>query len=114
MKYLRWIVTIPLAVAIVVFSVSNREAVLVDPWPVGEPLLAPLYVLVIGAAAAGFLAGSILQWLSHTPARLQSRRKSGQIGKLEAELGKLKEAPTPTAARRRGGLPATMPPLDAV
>ncbi len=112
MKYLRWIVTIPLAVAIVVFSVSNRGSVLVDPWPLGESLFVPLYVLVFGAAAAGFLAGSTLQWLSHAPARLQSRRKSGQIGKLEAELGKLKGAPTATP--RRGGLPATIPPLDAV
>ncbi len=112
MKYLRWILTIPLAVAMVVFSVSNREAILVDPWPLGEPLSVPLYVLVLGAAAAGFLAGSTLQWLSHAPGRLQARRKSGQISKLEVELGKLKQAPPPAAGR--GGLPATTPPLDAV
>ena len=111
MKYLRWILTIPLAVIIVVFSVGNRQAVLVDPWPLGEPLPVPLYILVFGAAATGFLAGSILQWLSHTPSRLQARRRSGQISKLEAELGKLKQAPI---AAGRGRLPATIPPLDAV
>lgn len=112
MKHLRWIVTIPLAVAIIVFSVSNRESVLVDPWPLGGPLFVPLYILVLGAAAGGLLAGSTMQWLTHAPARLQSRRKSGQIGKLEAELGKLKETPTGTPGR--GGLPAAIPPLDTV
>ena len=69
MKYLRWIVTIPLALAIIVFSVTNRESVKVDPWPLGEPLPVPVYVLVLGAGALGFLAGSTLQWLSSAPTR---------------------------------------------
>ncbi len=110
MKYLRWIVTIPLAIVIVVFSVNNREGALIDPWPLGEPLFVPLYVLVLGAGAIGFLVGTTLQWLSNAPSRLQSRRKTGQISKLEAELGKLKEHPGATAERT--GLPATTPHLD--
>ena len=112
MKYLRWIVTLPLAVAIVVFSVNNREPAVTDLWPFGEPIMVPLYILVLGAAAIGFLAGSILQWLSNAPGRLQSRRKTGQIGKLEAELGRLKDAQP--ATEPRSGLPATTPPIDAV
>ncbi len=113
MRYLRWIVTIPLAVAIVVFSVNNRESMLIDPWPFGEPLFVPMYVLVFGAAAAGFLAGSTLQWLSNAPGRVRSRRKSSQIGKLEAELSRLKEA-TPAGTSSSGGVPATTQPVDAI
>ncbi len=112
MKYLRWIVTLPLAVAIVVFSVNNRVPAFVDPWPFGEALTIPLYILVLGAAAIGFLAGSVLQWLGNAPGRLQSRRKSGQINKLEAELGRLKDSQP--SAEPRSGLPATTPPIDAV
>jgi lipopolysaccharide assembly protein A len=80
---LRWLVTIPLAVVLVVFAVSNRAPAEVDLWPLGLIVAWPLFVYVFLGAAIGLLFGAVFAWISSGAARKQSRARKARISELE-------------------------------
>ncbi|NNE84727.1 MAG: LapA family protein, partial [Alphaproteobacteria bacterium] len=44
MKRLRWLITVPLALILIVFAVNNRHLVDVSLWPLGIVISLPLFV----------------------------------------------------------------------
>jgi uncharacterized integral membrane protein len=99
MKFLSWLITIPVVVLCVLFAVSNRQEVNLDLWPTGYVLSAPLYLISLGCLALGFFSGALLFWLGGLGARLQRHHLSKEVEKLKKELmetkGKTSSALTP-------------------
>jgi len=62
-KTLSWVLGIPFAVVLVIFAVSNHISVRLDLWPLPFWIETPLYLLVLGPLAMGFLIGGIAVWL---------------------------------------------------
>lgn len=86
-KVLFWIVMMPLAAAVVVFSVNNRSDVVLDLWPldmVTQPL--PVFSVVLAGFFAGFLMGGLVAWISGGKARRRARREGQRADRLEREL----------------------------
>ena len=75
MNRLRWFLTVPLAIILVVFAVSNRHLVDVSLWPLDFTLSWPLFVFVYIAVIAGFLAGAVIAWASAVQRHRRSRRR---------------------------------------
>jgi uncharacterized integral membrane protein len=86
-KLIHWLVTLPLAVIIVLFAVSNRDGVIVTFWPIPLAIEAPLYLIVLLALFAGFLGGELVAWINGRHHRRHSRRRARRIEELERELG---------------------------
>jgi len=86
-RYLSWIVTIPLALVAVVFAVSNRQLVEFAFWPLPFTLQAPLYLAVLGFLVVGFVAGGGIVWFGQRRYRRTARQASKRIGVLERDLG---------------------------
>ena len=102
MRHLSWIATLPLAILVIVFAVSNRESVALDLWPLDIVIAAPVFLLVLGAAFIGFLAGGCVVWLAAVGRRRETRQRDRRIDTLEREVGNLQGATQGVAAPHGG------------
>jgi len=73
MRWLSWIVMLPLAAAVIVFSVSNRAVTQVDFWPFGYIVELPVFGIVLSSLLLGFMLGGFIAWLSHAKKRSEAR-----------------------------------------
>lgn len=112
MKYLKaapfWI----LVAVLVIFSVSNREAVTITLFPFAYETEAPLYLVFFGGLFLGFLmAGLIMLWRS-AAIGLERQRSGRERAALEKELarqeGRSKSSPPrdPAAEEASGAGPS--------
>lgn len=98
MRYLSWIVTLPIALVAVLFAVSNRDVVTWALWPLPFTLEAPLYLATLVALLAGFLAGGFVVWNAQRRHRRRARREADRVLFLEREV---KEAQARAAAAEK-------------
>lgn len=86
MRYLTWIVTVPVALVAILFAISNRATVTLSLWPLPFTLEAPLYLAALLALVVGFLAGGFVVWNSQRRHRRRARRSGDRVVFLEREV----------------------------
>jgi uncharacterized integral membrane protein len=86
MKILFWIFVLLVAAALALFAVSNRAGVALSLWPLPFLVEAPLYLIALGGALLGFVAGELAAWVAASRRRRELRRQRRHITALEAEL----------------------------
>lgn len=86
MKFLWWILLALVALVLILFAVSNREAVSVALWPLPDAVQLPLYLVVLGSLVVGFLAGEFVAWVRGWRWRREARRSRERIQTLEREI----------------------------
>ncbi len=86
MRFIALIITVPIAVAAVLFAISNRGVVTLSLWPLPFTLDAPVYLATLVALAVGFLAGGIVAWNAQRRYRRRARRSTDRVSYLEREL----------------------------
>jgi uncharacterized integral membrane protein len=91
-KHFSWIITLPLLVAVVVFSVNNIDDMALDLWPFGLVVMWPTYLVVLLSFVSGFLVGGIIMWMSAGSARREARRQRAEARRLAGELDSLRKA----------------------
>ena len=55
MKRFLWILTAPLGLAVVIFSIANRGPVSLDLWPLALEVEVPLFLVLLLSLFVGFL-----------------------------------------------------------
>ncbi len=93
MRYIRWIVTVPLGLVVILFAVSNRETVRLELDPLPFTVSSPLYLLVLVVALAGFVSGGLVAWISGRRWRRRARREAHRAQLLERENADLRRHP---------------------
>ncbi len=91
-KVVFWIVVAPLAAAVIVFSVNNRENVVLDLWPldlITVPL--PVFSVMLVGIVTGFLAGSLVAWISAGKSRRRARLEAERAKRAEKEMTEAKD-----------------------
>ena len=91
MKHLSWIILFPLAILLIVFSVTNRAPVTIDLWPIPIMIDVPLFALVFAALLVGVVWGGISAWLNGSKVRRTARLKSREANLATAESRRLKD-----------------------
>ena len=86
MRILFWIFVLLVAAVFALFAVSNRAGVALGLWPLPFLVEAPLYLIALGGALLGFLAGELAAWIAASRRRRELRRQRRHIAALEAEL----------------------------
>ena len=114
-KRLSFIVTLPITLVILVFALSNREAVGLTIWPFDVAIDLPIYLLVLGSLLLGFLLGGFITWLTGRRVRRQARRLQQETRRQAAEIADLKkrQAPPPSGTAVVVTAPNSRPPLPA-
>jgi len=98
-KILSWLIGLPVAMAVILFALSNRQAVDVGLWPFAEILAVPVYAAVLGPLALGLLIGLFYGGLGGLRARAAARAASRRADGLARELDALRAesaAPPPS------------------
>ena len=86
MSFIRWILSLIIAVAAVLFALGNRDDIPFVWSPLHEPVTLPVFVPVLIALLTGFIAGGFVVWVNAAPVRADRRRQRKQISKLEEDL----------------------------
>ena len=89
-RLVRWLVAVPVALIMILFVVSNRQAVELSLYPLPlESGPVPLYLVGLGGVLAGFLAGGLVVWLSSRRWRRRAREEARARHRAEAERAAL-------------------------
>ena len=84
-------ISVPLALVIVVFSLTNRHAVTVDFWPFPLTLDIPLFVVILATLIVGVLWGGLAAWRAARQVRRRAREMSRRAEATEMEIRHLEE-----------------------
>ena len=107
-----WIITVPLVIVLVTFTVMNTREVTLDLWPLPWEVPAPAYALIFGGLLVGFLFGLLVMWRHGAPGRRRHRDLARQINIQASELDALRRnaAAQPSRAMARVDANALVPP----
>ncbi len=100
-RILTWLAMIVVGVVVVVFSISNRNLVTLDFWPLPVLQDAPVYVPVLIAGIIGFLCGGAIAWFSAGGTRSKARKASRRASSLEKDLTVLQQKIDELDAKRK-------------
>jgi uncharacterized integral membrane protein len=112
MKRLVWLfLAIPVAVFMIVFSVTNRAPVTLvfDPFSSVNPAFAvtlPLFVFLFIALLAGLLTGGLVTWVGQGHHRREKKRLAAEVGKWRKEAESQKNRADALAGQQPSGFPA--------
>lgn len=87
MKFIQALLGTLVTVIVATFAVTNPQVTTLYLTPFHNALEYPLYMIILGALAAGFLIGCVTVWINMDGLRKQNRQYKRDIKKQEA--GKL-------------------------
>jgi uncharacterized integral membrane protein len=91
MRLLAWAVAVPVTLAVVLFTLSNRQTVTLALFPFPSTIDAPVYLVGFAGALVGFLAGGLIAWLSGRHRwRQRVREAARDRHKAQVETARLK------------------------
>lgn len=82
---------IPLSLAVVAFTFSNRGPVSINFWPLPVAYELPVFIVVMAGMLAGFLGGAVVAWTSASRTRQRNRALMRQLENAKREEAYLKE-----------------------
>lgn len=103
LRVLKFLLILPIAAALVLLAVANREIVtlVLDPFrrgPEAMSITLPLFVIVLLALLCGVILGYFSAWLAQGHHRRDARHFKRECEKLQAERAELRAAVPPTAS----------------
>lgn len=108
MKYISWIVTLPLTIIAVIFAVSNLNDIAVAFWPFEQTFSLPLYIAVLATFVFGFVCGGVVLWFSAGKLRRKARKLEFEAVGQKREIADLKQRASQQTAKdahRAGATP---------
>lgn len=103
LRYLRYLFLAGTALVLLVLALANREPVTLRLLPGDAGSLfglsgswqVPLFLVILGAVAAGVLIGFVWEWFREMRLRGAARQSARKLGQLERELAVLKDQNSP-------------------
>ena len=104
-RLISWLIMLPLAMVVVVFTIANRGLVSLDLWPMPVAIDVPVFALGLVGCFVGFLAGAVIAWFSGGRRRAVNRKLVRQLEAAQREetllrdkIDKLEQAQTSLAS----------------
>ncbi|WP_420346114.1 lipopolysaccharide assembly protein LapA domain-containing protein [Pelagibius sp.] len=113
MRYIFWFMTLLLTPVFIVFTVANRDPVVIDFWPFEIQQALPFSLVVLACLLFGFVVGAFLMWLRFGAARARARQAQQRAAVLERELTNLKRSAAAHSPASAAGLPSAPPASTA-
>lgn len=95
LRLIKFILLLPVAIALVLFGVANRQIVTLVLDPISPPAEAfrvsvPLFVFFFGTLAVGAVVGSVTTWFAQGRHRRAERQFRRERDRLQEECARLK------------------------
>jgi hypothetical protein len=91
-SFLKWIFTLALVGAAVLFAIAHRQDISVVYSPFQEPVTLPLYALGLGLWAIGFIIGTFSAWIGMDSVRKDRKNAKKSLKSMEKELSEAKKS----------------------
>lgn len=90
MRFLAWLVGIPVAILAILLAVSNREPVTIGLWPFTEGVSAPSFVVALVPFALGLILGAGFAGIGTVRARWRHRSATRKVGRMQKEIDEMR------------------------
>jgi uncharacterized integral membrane protein len=104
-RYIAWIITIPFALLLLSFAISNREMVTLGLWPLPFRIDAPVYLVALLPLLFGVVIGGLVLWFGRFATGLRMRRLETRLATTQKDLEGLKARQRPGTIANRNGEP---------
>jgi uncharacterized integral membrane protein len=98
---IRFIISFPVLVLLVVFALSNPQPVKLGFWPTDYFIQTPLSFAILIGAGGAFLLGALFVWFPALGTAARARRAERAARRLEAQIADLKKKSTTAVAAAR-------------
>ncbi|HTJ62420.1 MAG TPA: LapA family protein [Alphaproteobacteria bacterium] len=85
-RILSLVITVPITVLVVLFAVSNLDAVTLRLRPFPFDMTMPIWALTLMVLFVGFILGAIVTWIGDRKRRREAKLLSRKVGELEQAL----------------------------
>ncbi|MBT3360528.1 MAG: LapA family protein [Rhodospirillales bacterium] len=106
MRLLSWIIMVPVALAVISFSVNNRGSITIDVWPAPYSVEVPIFAVVLVSVLGGMVIGAIIAWFSGGRTRSRARSNARRAKTAEREAVALREQASEAEAEETPALKA--------
>ena len=89
MRFIKYIIGLPLFVLLLVFAIVNNDFVTLKIWPTDIEIITSLSVVIIFLFLFGYFIGKLFTWMSYSSVRSSLRAHKKQNKKLSKEQEKL-------------------------
>src|SRR5579871_1741247 len=90
MRFLAWLIGIPLGLLLVLFAVSNREFVTVGIWPFTDGISAPAFVIALVPFGLGLVLGAIFAGIGTVRAHWRHQGAARKVRRMEEEMAEMR------------------------
>ncbi|MCB2106740.1 MAG: DUF1049 domain-containing protein [Rhodobacteraceae bacterium] len=90
MRLITTLIALAVAVAVVLFAISNRATVTLELWPLPYSIDVGIYAAVLVAILIGFVGGAVAMWLAGGAKRRELRQTRRRVKDLEHSLAQAK------------------------
>ncbi|MDT7952365.1 MAG: LapA family protein [Acetobacteraceae bacterium] len=87
---MRVLLAAPLLFILILFALSNKQAVEFGLWPTDVQVTVPVSLAVLGIAGLFFLFGALVAWSGTLAERSRARRAEATVRQLEAQLASVR------------------------
>lgn len=91
MAILRWLLTLPIIIVVVLFALANPAPTQITFSPFHEPTILPLYFVVVTFLCFGVIIGALIAWIGMLPSWREKRNLKKDNAKLTSDLNKANE-----------------------
>lgn len=98
MHPLKWLLTLPLILLLLVFALSNREMATLSFWPFEVAVSLPLSFMLVACLVLGLLLGGFTVWLGDLKYKMEAHRLRHEVTNLNRQIMSLQQATTPKPA----------------
>ena len=89
MKFISWLLSLLILALALCFALNNMQHIVLNLWPAGITVEAPLFLVSLGTLFVGILIGAVIGWFLHFPHRIEARRLRRDIGKLRDKMDEM-------------------------
>lgn len=91
---MRVLLAAPLLFILILFALSNKQAVELGLWPTDVQIELPVSIAVLGIAGLFFLFGALVAWSGTLAERTRAKRAEATVRQLEAQLASARASRT--------------------
>ena len=98
MRPLKWLLTLPLILLLLVFALSNRDVANLSFWPFDLAISMPLSFMLVACLVIGLLLGGFTVWLGDLKDKIEVRCLRNEVTNLNRQILSLQQSAAPKPA----------------